>query len=293
MTMDERLALAKLEARIAGTRPAEIVVGGRFAVTALLGRRGAGELVRAHDRAHDRDVALTSVPAGVVDARALVQVQHDNVVPVLEVIEDPSGVFVVAPWIDGLDLRAWLAAQARPWRDVVDTMIAAGRGLAAVHAVGLVHGELTPDRVLVGSDGIARIVDFGRPAAPRDEASGYLAPEQYAGEPADALVDQLAFCLVLFEALYSTRAIDAKLAERLRVDPFAWSLPDAHAGVPQRIHAVIARGAARERSARYPSMTALIDDLAHAGDRTSSRSIAAAGVALAIAVTIAAIRCGA
>lgn len=265
MTMGERLALAKLEARIAGTEPPEIVVGSRYVVIALVG----GDVVRAHDRALDRVVALKRLradPNGVRTSGVLTPVAHPHVVSVLDVVEDPLGVFVVREWIDGVDLRGWLAARTPAWPVVVDTMIGAARGLAAVHTAGLVHGNPTPDNVLVGSDGSARIVDF---ALGLRGTPGYLAPEQYADAPADAKSDQLAFCLTLFEALYSARAIDAELAARLRVDPFAWSLrdPPRDAHVPKRIHAVIARGAGREPGERYPTMDALIDALVDAGRR--------------------------
>ena len=123
-----------------------------------------------------------------------------------------------SPWelVDGPDLREWLGIQSRPWFEVLDRIVEAGRGLAAAHGAGLVHGDVKPGNMIVGQDGRLRIADFGlawggfqregvcarRASPPSSLAAVELAMlarlvatsverEFVAGEPRDGLVEEL------------------------------------------------------------------------------------------------------
>ena len=65
------------------------------------------------------------------------------------------------PLVAGGTLRAWMRKGPHPWREVVARFTAAGRGLAAAHAAGLVHRDFKPDNVLVADDGEILVADFG------------------------------------------------------------------------------------------------------------------------------------
>src|SRR5262249_55586762 len=127
--------------------------------------------------------------------------------------------------VRGGTLRAW-AEQRHGWREIVAMLVATGRGLAAAHAVGLVHRDFKPENVLVGDDGRPRVGDFGLArsdagatgalapttatalATASASASGtpaYMAPEQMTGERVDARSDQFAFCVVAWECLFGKR----------------------------------------------------------------------------------------
>jgi eukaryotic-like serine/threonine-protein kinase len=75
------------------------------------------------------------------------------VVPVHDVGVIDGQVFLVMEFVAGQTLRAWLAETPRSWRDVLAVYIQAGRGLAAAHAVGIVHQDFKPDNALIGDDG--------------------------------------------------------------------------------------------------------------------------------------------
>ncbi len=157
--------------------------------------------------------------------------------------EDPiRGVFVVMEFVDGPTLDDWLRIKPRPWREVLETFIEAGEGLAAAHANGLVHRDFKPANVIVGSQGV-RVLDFGlaraieRSSAELANAAhseqkteselvrlagldtlptegslsgagriigtpAYMAPEQLLGETTGPYSDQFGYCVALFEALY-------------------------------------------------------------------------------------------
>ena len=130
-----------------------------------------GVVYRARDRQLGREVALklvftdddpdeTLAARLMREAQALAQLSHPNVVAVYDVGRAEGGVFVAMELIAGEAGDVWLE-QRRPWRDVVRVFGDAARGLAAAHAVGLVHRDFKPANVMLGADGRTRVLDFG------------------------------------------------------------------------------------------------------------------------------------
>lgn len=313
------------------TAPAARLLG-RYLLLRELGRGGMGVVFEAYDPQLDRKVALKLLrPDQAVGARggarsarlireaqALARLSHPNVIQVYDAGRVGDRVFLAIELVSGSTLADWLDLRRRPWRQVLDVFLAAGRGLAAAHAAGLVHRDFKPANVLLADDGRPRVLDFGiaRPAAgaaARDEEEdaeapgaplvpgrnlldtpitrrgtivgtiGYLAPELVAQGEADARSDQFSFCVSLHEALYGqqpfagdTIAALADAAATGRIAP-----PPSDVAVPLWLRRIVLRGLRAEPSARYPSMAALLDDLAY--DRTAAwrRRSLFAGAALA------------
>ena len=143
----------------------------RYRVETELGRGGMGVVYRAYDPDLDRAVALKLIKAVFVDdeararflreAQAMARLQHPNVVAVHDVGLDDDSLFIAMDFVEGSTLDAWLRAAPRTVQQRLDVLVAAGRGLAAAHAAGLVHRDFKPANVLVGTDGRPRILDFG------------------------------------------------------------------------------------------------------------------------------------
>jgi hypothetical protein len=146
---------------------------GRYRILDCVGSGAMGTVYSAHDPDLDRRVALklvrrTASTATVESARgrllreaqAMARLHHSNVVTVYDVGVFAEQVFIAMELVDGEALSSWLR-QVRPWREVLEVFLQAGRGLAAAHAAGLVHRDFKPDNVLVGKDGHVRVTDFG------------------------------------------------------------------------------------------------------------------------------------
>jgi hypothetical protein len=202
----------------------------------------------------------------------------------------------VMPLLEGATLGAWMRAAARPWREVVARFGSAARGLAAAHAVGLVHRDFKPDNVLIGADDEIQVADFGLARIDHDDAAAvasgsvdgvsgpaitqageimgtpaYMAPEQLDGSVVDAAADQFSFCVALYEALYGHRPfgvargvgsdVSAIASLRDSIRRFDVRPPAEPRDVPRWLRAVVMRGLREDPAARWPSMAALIDAL--------------------------------
>lgn len=302
---------------------------GRFEIDAVLGRGAMGVVYAARDPRLERPVALKLLRADrdaddrqdapsslLAEAKAMAQVAHPNVVAVYDVDavpESDTDLYVAMELVDGETLRAFIETGPHGWRQVLELMLGAGRGLATAHRAGVLHRDFKPENVLIGVDRRARVTDFGLaracavgdPRAPvelvRTQTSiagtpAYMAPELFGGAPGSPSSDQFSFCVTLFETLTGGRPfagedLDSVLAEA-RAGRHRWP---ADRPVPAAVRRVVARGLAADPADRWPTMDALLDGLASAGSRRRSRwMLAAASTGLiVVAGSLLAFRSGA
>jgi len=298
----------------------------RFELIRELGTGGMGSVYAAHDPRLDRTVALKVLartgdgPEGnqrlLREAQAMARLRHPNVVAVHEVGTHGDHVFVAMELVDGGTAADWIRGGPRPWRQVLDLLIPVGRGLAAAHAVGLVHRDFKPANVLLGVDGRPLVSDFGLARAgaepgdlrPLDSAEvtaeigrslvaaqltrtgvllgtpAYMAPEQFRGAVATVRSDIFAFCVVVWEAIFGRRPFDGDSLVELVGAIEAGRLAPTPRGisVPADLRRQLVRGLAVNPADRHASMTELLHALASAGrSRTLGRGLVAAGAAFA------------
>ena len=212
-------------------------------------------------------------------ARLAARLHHPNVVATLDVVTERDELFLVMEYVRGSSVAGLLKA-LRGRGERVSPAIAAAvlvgalHGLHAAHdatsetgtALGLVHRDVSPQNVLVGSDGIARVLDFGvAKAAGRHQATedgqvkgkaGYMSPEQVRGEPLDRRSDIFAAGIVLWELLTGVRlfAGDNIAATSIQTMYAPVRPPSTVATtIPAALDEVVLKALERDRENRYAS----------------------------------------
>ncbi|MDB4963614.1 MAG: serine/threonine kinase family protein [Myxococcales bacterium] len=317
---------ARLDRKIL-TRGAKV---GPYVIERLVGIGGMGVVYAAHDPRLDRTVALKLIRTelGPVrdelvqrlrrESKALARLSHPNVTTVYELGTAEGEVYVAMEYVAGTNLRAWQVEARRTPREILAAYTRAGIGLAAAHAVGLVHRDFKPDNVLMaqrGSDqGSVKVTDFGlarlggevvavptdvdpqRVRAPSDHeltmtgmfigTPAYMAPEQFNGDTVDARADQFAFCVALYEALHGERPFRGATVDELRTAVLAGRLePGRSVRVPGRVRRALVRGLSPEPARRFASMDALLAAIA---PRRGVAILAVGGLAAATTAALAA-----
>jgi eukaryotic-like serine/threonine-protein kinase len=211
------------------------------------------------------------------EARLCGRIRHPNVVPTLDVVATEGEIFIVMEYVAGEALskllkNAWQRSIAMPPRIAATILSSVLHGLHAAHQtkdehgreLGIVHRDVSPQNILVGSDGTSRVLDFGvakatgRVQTTRDgQVKGkiaYMPPEQLNGGFVSRQSDIYAASVVLWEALAGRRLFDGETeavvlvrAIEGKIDPPSAFNPYVDAATD----AVVLRGLAREPADRY------------------------------------------
>lgn len=240
----------------------------------LLGPQGFSRTV-AIKQLHPQFAQNPQFVAMLLDeARLAVRVRHVNVVSPLDIVAAESELFIVMDYVNGESLANLLAAAdvPPPPTFAAAILVQALLGLHAAHeatreqgdALGLVHRDVSPQNILVGQDGVARMVDFGiAKAVARTQTTdsgmvkgklGYMAPEQIKLEAVDRRTDLFSAGAVLWEALTGTGlfvsdTLGGSIESILHGDIAAPSR--FNPAVTPELDAVVLKALARNRDARF------------------------------------------
>ncbi len=199
---------------------------GHYDVLERIGSGGMGLVYRARDTRLDRTVALKFLPAHLssdekargrflLEAQAAAALDHPHICTIHEIGSTESGgLFIAMPCYEGESLQQKIERGPLEVAEAVELALQVARGLAKAHEVGVIHRDIKPANILLTTDGIAKIVDFGLAKLSGVNLTrtgttmgtvAYMSPEQVGGEPVDARTDLWSLGVVLYEMLAGSR----------------------------------------------------------------------------------------
>ena len=235
------------------------------------------------------------------EARISSRVRHPNVVQTLDVVHDDQRVCIVMEYVHGVDLSSAVYGAKRlgesmPPNIASSVLVDVLKGLHAAHearaedgqSLGLVHRDVSPHNVVVGVDGIARVLDFGIAKVLRKDhvtAEGlvkgkvaYMAPEQLVGGVLTRQSDVYAAGVVLWEALTGKRLFGGDDGEKLVARVLGTRVPppsEVAPGIDAALDAVVLRAVASEQRERFATANEMAVALAEAVPPAPSDQVAA------------------
>ncbi|HET7294832.1 MAG TPA: protein kinase [Vicinamibacteria bacterium] len=284
-------------ARLAGAGEAASLAGlriGRFEVLGRIGSGGMGEVYEAQDARLQRRVAIKRLPAHLSadadrvrrfrqEALAASALNHPNIVTVHEILEHEGSDLLVTELVDGVTLRERMRDGPLPLASLLDIGVQIAKGLAAAHAIGIVHRDVKPENVMLRSDGLVKLLDFGVAKATlgalaEDDSGttpgsivgtiGYMSPEQARGLAVDARSDVWSVGVILYELATGESPFLAptptdRLAAILARDPVPPSR--RRTALPADFDRLVARALAKDPSHRPADGAELASALAAIG----------------------------
>jgi serine/threonine protein kinase len=273
---------------------------GRYEIRSKLGAGGMGEVYLAEDTRLDRKVALKILPDElaadpdrmkrfVQEAKAASGLNHPNIITIYEIDQTDSTPFIAAEFIEGSTLRERMRVQPLGLGEVLNVAVQVASALAAAHASGIVHRDIKPENIILRSDGIAKVLDFGiakvtghgsqelvnSEAPTRDHLktdSGvvmgtaiYMSPEQARGHQVDARTDIFSLGVVIYELLTGQLPFEGssiyEIIASILSDKEPPPLSRYSREVPAELERIISKTLRKNRDERYQNIKDLLLDL--------------------------------
>ena len=239
---------------------------------------GRTVLIRRIDRARASDAALAA-------ARTATTISHPNVASVYELAEDASGLYIVTEFVAGDSLDKVLGGRPMNPRRALEVAAQLADGLAEVHSLGLVHGDISLSTVAITPKDQVKLFDVGVPVAaigqPAPSGSSFarsLAPEQALGLPTDARTDLFSLGAVLYTMFVgeppfgpaTTTDASGAVLQGTFVPP-----TKKNPSLPPALDRILERALSRSVATRYQSAAELAADLRQVSEAAEARAAAA------------------
>ena len=293
---------AGIATRIIGNGQADSLVGqtfGHYKISKRIGTGGMGEVYLATDITAGRKAALKLLPVRFTgdverlkrfqrEARAVVGLNHPNILTVYEIGEHHSTHYIASELIEGETLRQRLMRGPMQLSDAIDVAIQVTNALTAAHETGIVHRDIKPENIMLRRDGYVKVLDFGiaklaESAFAKAAADGagsmtlvetnlgsilgtvrYMSPEQACGGQVDKGTDIWNLGVVLYEmvtghAPFTGDTPGEAMSSILEMDPPPLTKFLAH--TPAELQQIISKTLRKNREERYHSAHELLEAL--------------------------------
>jgi eukaryotic-like serine/threonine-protein kinase len=287
------------------------LIGGRYRLEAEIGRGGMSTVYRAFDTVLERPVAIKLMHREIAadsdqlerfrrEARAVAQLNHPNVVTVIDAGEEssPEGStpYIVLEYVDGETLKEVIRREA-PLEipQALAYAIEIARALGAAHECQIVHRDVKPQNILVSEEGGAKITDFGIARSLTEEGltvagrvlgtTDYVSPEQALGHPVTGQSDLYSLGVVLYEMLTGEVPFHGETPVAVAMKHVREEIPDVQLLRPRvsaATAAVLERAVAKDLSQRYPDAPTMVADLEEVLALEAARSGQATGEATTV-----------
>lgn len=253
-----------------------------YELVSELGVGGMGIVYLARDIRLDRRVALKFLPPGmevgdqetdrfIAEAKLTSSLDHPNICTIHDIDATPEGqTFIVMAFYEGETLTRRVANGALSVREATDLGVQLCEGLAKAHRCGVVHRDIKPDNLILTSDGVLKILDFGIAKLQGSQGKtqpgmvvgtpAYMAPEQIKGEAVDGRADIWSAGVTLFFMLCGqlpfTGDSDLNLMYSIVNSP-PRAVTDLRAGIPEGLETVLARALAKDPAERFETAEAM------------------------------------
>jgi serine/threonine-protein kinase len=275
---------------------------GKYQVRGRLGSGATAVVYQAYDPVIERTLAIKVVDRNRLDpheakailarfrieARAAGRLQHPNIVAVYDFGEEDDLVYLVMECVFGRPLTAYLNAEdfsGEPEK-CCEILLQVLDALGYSHSQGVIHRDIKPSNLMVSREGVIKITDFG---VARLESSNltqtgdligtpsYMAPEQFAGEIADARTDLYAVAVIFYELLTRKRPFDGHNSAVIMHRVFTEAAVPPSVANPlltTALDAVVLKGLAKDVGERHQSAREFADEIREAMSRPLLRSLA-------------------
>ena len=257
---------------------------GPYRIIEQLGQGGMATVYKAYHAALDRYVALKVLHAAFNDdqtftarfqreARVVARLEHPNIVPIYDYSEHQTRPYLVMKYIEGDTLKARLNKGPLSSHEIEQVVDSVGSALAYAHKQGILHRDIKPSNVLIATDGVMYLADFGlariasagESTLSSDSIMGtpqYISPEQAMGKKdLDSGTDIYSFAVMLYEMVVGQVPFTADTPFSIIHDHIYTPLPlpmDVNPKVPEPVQRVLLKALAKNRDDRYESVMDMI-----------------------------------
>ncbi len=261
---------------------------GRYKIVSELGRGAMGVVYKATDPLLQRTVAIKTINMALdrdgieryearfyQEARAAGALSHPNIVTIYDVGKSGQIAYMAMEFIEGVELRS-LIGEGRPLpvAKAVSIAVQVAEALAYAHQRGIVHRDIKPPNIMIASDGMVKITDFGIASMRASESltqtgmmlgsPKYMSPEQVLGKRADFRSDIFSLGIILYEMIAGTAPfggenVTALMYQIVNLAPPAPSV--LNFDVPELLDYVVAKMLAKSLEERYQTAAELAQDL--------------------------------